>query len=191
VSCRLTCCQWGNVALVIHWKFSGGVAPSAADQRSGAAGRVWSRKCGRTFFTFYGQVPFPCSCRRQRLLSRVKPIADSESTQRTVLEGIFCFNLSKNPLMLQAVGNPILHYVPPLRAVRYIGSRYRTLPGYMGPEHQTGFILTPPNIMESRLPLTVHTDTRCFKVLAEEFNRHSGAHRRSPGTNTSTLSHQS
>jgi hypothetical protein len=41
------------------------------------------------------------------------------------------------------------------RAVRYIGSRYQTCPGYMGPEHQTGVILTPPNIMESRLPVTV------------------------------------
>jgi hypothetical protein len=40
----------GNVALVIHWKSSGGVAPSAADQRSGAVGRVWSRKVRSDIF---------------------------------------------------------------------------------------------------------------------------------------------
>jgi hypothetical protein len=47
-------------------------------------------------------------------LSRGKPIADSESTQKTDLEGTSRLPLRKKPLMLQAVGNPILHYVPPL-----------------------------------------------------------------------------
>jgi hypothetical protein len=40
------------------------------------------------------------------------------------------------------------------RAVRYLGSRYRTRPGYMGPEHQTGVVNTTQN-EESRIPVTV------------------------------------
>jgi hypothetical protein len=59
-------------------------------------------------------VPSPCSCRRQGFLRWGKPIAESESTQKIGLEGASRFLLLHNPLMLEAVGNPVVPCVPPL-----------------------------------------------------------------------------